>query len=262
MVPESIIDVNVTLGQWPTRRVACDNVTTLTAKLREHGVAEAMCGSFDGLFHDDLSGVNDRLVAACRAHDQDSLRLVPFGEINPLQTGWHDEFKRCVDQHGMRGIRLHPNYHGYQLDHPQLANLLKVAAERRIVVQLVVLMEDERMMHPLMRIPPVDLKPLAAMVEQLPGLRLMLLNAPKGQRDESLLRTLRTGRAACDIAMLEGAGALDTLIGDVPIESLVFGSHAPCLYFESALLKLKESSLPVPHARAVMRENAAQFLNL
>jgi predicted TIM-barrel fold metal-dependent hydrolase len=262
MMPEPIIDVNVSLGQWPTRRVACDDVSTLVAKLREHGVSGAICGSFDGLFHDDLGGVNDHLVAVCRAHDRDSLKLVPFGEINPLQTGWDDELTRCVDHHGMRGIRLHPNYHGYRLDHPQFANLLKAAAERRIVVQLVVLMEDERMMHPLMRIPPVDLTPLAAMVEQMSGLQLMLLNALKGQRDEALLRMLRTGRVACDIAMLEGAGTLETLIGDVPIESLVFGSHVPCLYFESSLLKLKESALPAPHTRALMRENVARFLNL
>ena len=42
-----LIDVNITLGQWPTRRVRCDEPAALFAKLREHNVTEAWAGSYD-----------------------------------------------------------------------------------------------------------------------------------------------------------------------------------------------------------------------
>jgi predicted TIM-barrel fold metal-dependent hydrolase len=161
----------------------------------------------------------------------------------------------------MPGVRLHPNYHGYALDHPDFAKTLKSAADKGMIVQLAVLMEDERMMHALLRVPPVDLSPLAAIVEQTPGLRLVLLNALKGPRNGNFLRLLNSGNVYCEIAMLEGAAALEQLISEIPPEKILFGSHAPSLYFESALLKLQESRLAVPHRRSILHESARRLEN-
>jgi predicted TIM-barrel fold metal-dependent hydrolase len=187
------------------------------------------------------------------------VRLLPFGEVNPLQHSWQDELERCADHHRLQGIRLHPNYHGYALDHPEFAKLLKAAARYKLLVQLAVLMEDERMMHPLMRVPAVDLAPLASVVQQTPGLRLVLLNALKSARDENFSRLFSAGAVYFEIAMLEGAGALEQLVTEIPADRILFGSHAPSLYFESALLKLKENTLPAPHLRAITRQNARQL---
>jgi uncharacterized protein len=258
-IDASIIDVNVTLGRWPSRRVVCDELPALTAKLKSHDVGEAWVGSFDGLFHDDVSEVNNRLATTCG--DASDVKLRPFGSINPLSSNWESELTRCADTHKMRGIRLHPNYHAYALDHPAFTRVLQMSAERKLVVQIAVLMEDARMMHQLMRVAPVDLSPLAKIVEQVSGLRLVLLNAlTTGDRTDKLFRLLEAGQAYVEIAMLEGVGGIESLLKTVPAERILFGSHTPSLYFESALLKLQESALPAHHLAAIRRENADRLL--
>jgi predicted TIM-barrel fold metal-dependent hydrolase len=254
-----IIDVNITLGQWPMRRVACDRIDVLVEKLRAHDVRAAWAGHFDGLFHADLSAVNNRLVQLCRS--QAGVSVVPFASINPAASNWEAELDRCVSVHHIRGVRLHPAYHDYTLDHPHFARFLAAAAERKVVVQLAVLMEDARMMHPLLRVPPVDIGPLDKLVSQTPGLRLVLLNALTGaSRTDKLYRLTNAGDVYVEIAMLETLAGLENLVKDISLERILFGSHSPSFYFEAAILKLQEANLPVGHTRVILSENARRVL--
>ena len=254
----ALIDVNVNLSRWPARRVGDDETASLVAMLRRQGVAQAWAGSFDGLLHKDLGAVNARLASECRRHGQGI--LLPFGSINPTLPAWEEELRRCADEHRMAGIRVHPNYHGFKLDAPEFTRLLRMATDRRLIVQLALVMEDERTMHPLLRVDPVEITPLAALVRQTSGLRLVLLNALRTLRDESRREITRAGEVYVEISMLEGVGGLANLLGDAPVDRVLFGSHAPFFYFESALLKLKESPLAEEQLGAIRHENASRLL--
>ena len=71
-----------------------------------------------------------------------------------------------------------------------------------------------------------------------------------------------------DISRLEGNGAVGRMIGAitglpsarVPVERIVFGSHAPYFPVETALLKLIESPLDAPQLQAIMQGNARRLL--
>lgn len=256
---DGLVDVNVSLSRWPLRRLAFDDPRALVAKLRQHGVRQAWAGSFDALWHKDLAAVNARLALECRQHG-DGL-LVPFGSVNPKAPDWEEELRRCAEVHRMPGIRLSSGYHGYTLDDPDLARLLRLAAQRRLVVQLALAMEDERAMHPGLRVEPVNPAPLADRVKQTPGLRLVLLNAFRVLRGEPLQNLVAAGEVWVEIATLEGVGGVARLLEQVPLKSVLFGSHAPFFYFESALLKLQESALSQDQLRAVGFENAQRLLS-
>jgi hypothetical protein len=236
----------------------CEEPGRLVAKLRSRGVTRAWAGSFDGLLHKDLGAVNARLAEDCQRYGRGL--LLPFGSINPKSPGWEKDFARCIEVHQMRGIRLHPNYHGYRLDDPAFTRLLKLAAEHRLIVQLALLMEDERMMHPLLRVAPVDPAPLAALAGQITGLRLMLINALGALRGEPLRRLAAATDICVEISMLEGVGGIGGLLEKVPAERILFGSHAPLFYFEAAELKLRESSLTPEQSWAICRGNANRLL--
>jgi predicted TIM-barrel fold metal-dependent hydrolase len=253
-----MIDVHVSLSRWPFRRLPLDEPAALVAALRRLGVTQAWAGSFDGLLHRDLAGVNLRLADDCRANGGGL--LVPFGTVNPTLPDWPEDVRRCHEEHRMPGIRLHPNYHGYRLDDPRLAALLDEAAGRSLLVQVVASMEDERTQHPLVRVPPVDLSPLAGLVERHPTLRVVLLNAIPRAGDDRLKRLVETGRVWVDTAMLEGIAAVERVVGAVGADRLLVGSHAPFFALDAAPLKLQESDLKEPDRAAIAEGNARSLL--
>lgn len=249
-----IIDVNANLSRWPFRRTPCDELPPLIEKYRKHGVGQAWVGSLDGLFHRDMGGVNLRLAAACRQERR--IELVPFGSVNPLLPDWPEDLRRCAEDHRMPGIRLHPNYHGYRLDEPAFAQVLDLAAQRHVIVQLVVRMDDVRVQHPLMRIPDVDAKPLAGLVKARPALRLVVLNGLTTIRGGELKELAATDRVWFDIATQEAVGGVATLLRSVPLSRVLFGSHLPLFSLESAVLKMQEAGLDERQRRAIEQENA------
>jgi hypothetical protein len=253
-----LVDVNIWLSRWPTRRLPLDNTERLAARLRSRGVTRAWAGSFDGLLHKDIGAVNTRLCFECRRHGQGILS--PFGTINPKLPDWREELRRCQEEHRMRGIRLHPNYHGYKLDDPELYELLGMAATRGLIVQLVAGMEDERMQHALMRVPNVDLSPLPAMLALVPRIKLVLLNWPRAVKPELHAKLAKSNQVWFDVAMVEGVGGIERLLESVPEGRVLFGSHAPFYYFEAALLKLKESFLSGRQSRKIAGQNALEIM--
>ena len=253
-----IIDTNVNISRWPFRRLAGDETTDLVARLRKRNVVQAWAGSFDGPLHKDIGGVNARLAADCRMHGKDF--LVPFGSINPKLPGWQEDVRRCDEDYKMPGIRLHPNYHGYGLTDPVFAELLHMAAVRRLLVQLVVSMEDIRTQHPLLRVPPLDVSALPRLLEKEPTLRLMLLNWTPTLRGPQVKPFVDAGTVCFDIATVEGIEGIARLVERVPLERVLFGSHFPFFIFEAALAKMKESGLPEDQQKAVFEGNARRML--
>jgi len=252
-----LVDVNVSLHRWPLRRLAGDDPAALAAKLRAKGVTQAWVGSFDALLHKDLAAVNARLAQDCQWHGKGL--FLPFGSVNPTHPDWEEEFRRCVEVHRFRGLRLHPNYHGYRLDHPSVLSLLERAKHRRLVVQVALVMEDERMMHPQWRAEPVDVAPLLNYLREAQPTGLVFINALRTLRG-AVLDTVVAAGASVEIAMLEGVGGVANLLERIPKQRMLFGSHAPLFYFESAELKLRESELTSAQSQAIRFENARRLL--
>lgn len=252
----TLVDTNIALGQWPFRREPIPDTASLVAKLREHQVAEAWAGSYEALLHKDITSVNARLAEECARHPG---WLVPIGALNPKLPGWEEDLRRIAEVHHMPGLRLHPNYHGYSLDDPVFERVLRLARERELLVQIAVILEEERTIHPLVNVPATQLAPLSAVLAKVPGVRLQLLNAFRTLRGLTALSLASLG-VSFEIAMLEGVNGVATLLETLPGDRLCFGSHAPFFYFESAKLKLRESILSEAQLAAVSRDNAARLI--
>jgi hypothetical protein len=167
----------------------------------------------------------------------------------------------------MPGVRLYPAFHGYGLDHADFARLVTEAARRKMLVQIVLRLEDERVHHPAIQIGKVDLAPLAGVLKRVPDAKVQLINSAGPLVGNHLAELVRETTVTFDIAATEGNGGVAKLIegknpsyrGAIPVERLVFGSHAPFFPCESALLKLFESPLNREQVGKIMRENAVRL---
>jgi predicted TIM-barrel fold metal-dependent hydrolase len=254
-----IVDTNVNLSRWPFRRLSGDDPATLVARLKKHNVSQAWAGSFDGIFHKDIAGVNARLASDCRTYGQGI--LLPFGSINPKLPDWQEDLRRCHEEHKMRGIRLHPNYHGYQLQDALFKEVLKLASSHALIVQLALCMEDERTQHPLMRVPPVDITPLVDLAQVEPKLKLVVLNSYPQLTPAQITPLIPVRNVYFELSMVERVGAVTRLIETFTLERVLFGSHSPFFYFESAELKVQEAGLSDAQERAVLEGNARRLLS-
>lgn len=248
-----IVDTNVSLFHWPFRRLPLDETAALVTKLRSLGVVQAWAGSFEGLLHRDLAGVNVRLASACREHPL----LVPIGSINVELPGWKQDLERCRREHDMPGVRLHPNYHGYTLNDPRFADLLQRATAAGMFVQIAASMEDTRTQHAGLQTPDVDLEPLMELVRRIDGARVQILNArPRG----TLLDSLVKAGIWFDTARVDGTHGVPQLLAHAGADRVMLGSHAPFLIPEAALIRTHESGeLAEPALRQVLWENSRRF---
>ena len=240
-----IVDSNVSLFQWPFRRLPLDSTEKLVGRMRGIGIESAMAGSFEGIFQRDLSAVNARLAEECRLHPE----LIPIGSINPVAKNWKRDFFDCVEKHEMPGIRLHPGYHGYGLDDPGFAELLGMAAEAEIFVQIAVALEDTRTQNDIARVPDVDLS-----VMPDPGnCRVQLLNwKPRGEVPPKVF---------LDSARIDGTDGIAKLLETISADRILFGTHAPFLIPEAALIRaVHENQLAEASMRKILEGNAERLL--
>ena len=254
-----IVDVNVNLSRWPFRRLVFDETAALVGKLRRNQVIQAWAGSFDGLLHRDVAAVNSHLATECQ-NKGDGL-LCPVGTVNPMLPDWQEDLRRCHEVHGMHAVRINPNYHGYRLDDAACDALFRLAGERQMIIQLALKMEDVRTHHPLMQVPTVDVRPLAALVARHPNVRLIVMNNYGTIRGDAAARLAQAGQVYFEISHAEQVGALEKLVKQVSHERVLFGSHFPFFNLEATLLKFRESQLGGLMVEAIQHGNAGMLLS-
>jgi predicted TIM-barrel fold metal-dependent hydrolase len=263
-----IIDTNINLFDWPFRKLKYRETRALVAKLKKHRVIEAWAGSFEALLHKDINGVNERLAAECR--DQGAGMLRPFGTVNLAWPDWEEDVRRCHEVFRMSGLRIYPGYQPFDLTHPDLKRLVAVTRERDLVLQIAFGMEDPRVHHPIITVGMVTAAPLVDVLKAEPKARIQLLHFAGNIQGSDLHQLMTQTAAAIDISRWEGNGAIGRMIGTapgatiarVPVERVMFGSHAPYFPLETAILKLIESPATAAQLHAMMQGNARRLLPL
>ncbi len=260
-----IIDTNINLFNWPFRALKYRDTKALATKLKKNRVIEAWAGTFEALFAKDMDGANARLAAECR--DKANRFLIPFGSVNLAWPDWEEDVRRCHEVHNMPGLRIYPGYQPFDLDHPDMESLLKMIAERALILQIVFGMEDPRVHHPIIDVRPPNFGPLLKTLKTVPNAKVQLLHFPNAPQSE-FADFMALPNTFIEISRVEGNGGVGRMLGvgeglpslRAPLDRILFGSHAPYFPIETAIFKLIESPLDPRQLEAIMHLNARRLL--
>lgn len=109
-----------------------------------------------------------------------------------------------------------------------------------------------------MRVPEVDLSPLPEATAKVPKAKVQLLNWKGRGTVTNTLRELPN--LSVDTALADGTDAVATLVKTFGPERVLFGTHAPFLIPEAALLRIHEAGLAEEDKRAILCGNSQPLI--
>jgi len=257
-----IVDVNAYLGHFAFRRLRHNTASSLLALMDSKKIDKAVVSSVGAITYRNTQAGNEELAEEVRGHSD---RLIPFAVINPFYTGWQDDLKICHEEFGMKGLRLYPKWHNYQLSNPCCRELVNDATERGMVISIPIRVEDNRQRSWLLNIPDITLKEIVEVVKAHPKARFILLNGigytrcPLGRKDNDLPANYVIGLSRLSAVLANELGQLITNLGT---ERVMFGTGMPFNYPDPALVKIEVLDASEADKEKIFSQNAMTWLKL
>ena len=257
-----IVDVNAYLGHFAFRRLRHNTAASLLALMDAKRIDKAAVSSAGAITYRNAQAGNEELAEEVRGHSD---RLIPFAVINPFYAGWKDDLQICHEEYGMKGLRLYPKWHNYQLSSPCCRELINAATERGMVISIPIRAEDNRQRSWLLNIPDVPLKEIVELVKACPKARFILLNGigytgcPLGRKNNGLPPNYAIGLSRLSALLANELGQLITNLGT---ERVMFGTGIPFKYPDPALVKLEVLEASEADKEKIRSQNAMTWLRL
>lgn len=235
-----LIDSNAYIGHWPFRYKRFNTCKTLlNERMEEFGVDVSLISNMNGIFYKNTQKANEELYNEINSDKRFNDRFIPFAIINPIYNGWKDDFEICRQQYGMKGIRLYPKYHGYDLNNPNCIELVKMARDHGMPVAFTLRMVDSRTSSWNDIEKEWALRDVIPIIKEVPDARYMILNiANSTNLDEEETTILKKTDAVLDTSG-RGMNNLVELIQTYGVEKFVFGTHSPTLDYCTGLLRIE-----------------------
>lgn len=233
-----LIDTNAYIGHWPFRKMNYNSCEKLLIRMDKHGVSQSIVSSLNGIFYKNVQSANEELFADIRSNKSFHDRFIPFGVINPVYNGWEDDFDVCINKMGMRGIRIHPKYHRYALDHSSCIALVKKARDKNIPISLDLRMVDSRPSSWLDIEKEWSLKEVMTIIRAVPDAKYLIVNvANSAFLDAEDLALIREADVLMDTSG-RAMNALPALMDIFGEDKFCFGTHTPLFDDITGLLRI------------------------
>ncbi len=234
-----LIDSNTYIGHWPFRQLEYNTLDALLGRMTDFGTDTSIVSNLNGIFYKNTQAANEELYNSIRSKKIYQQRFIPFAVINPIYGGWQDDFDVCRTKMGMKGIRIYPTYHDYELTNPSCVELVKMARDHGLPIAVSLRMVDSRPSSWMDIETEWSLQDIMPIIRLVPDARYLILNVANGpilnEEDKALLKK-------ADILMDTSGRAIiefGDLLKKYGKDKFCFGTHSPLLDYCTGLLRIE-----------------------
>src|SRR5690606_35645636 len=120
-----LIDSNAYIGNWPFRKLDYNSCKSLVGRMDQFRVDLSLISNMNGVFYKNTQSANEELYKEVNSNKNFKRKFIPIAVINPVYNGWRDDLNLSIGRYGMKGVRIFPKYHRYELSNPNCIELVK-----------------------------------------------------------------------------------------------------------------------------------------
>jgi predicted TIM-barrel fold metal-dependent hydrolase len=207
--------------------------------MNQFGVEISILTNLSAVFYKNTQTANTELYQEIKSRNIFANRFIPFAVINPIYGGWKDDLKTCVNKYGMKGLKLLPQYHGYDLNNPSCIELVNRARDQDLVVAFSSRIVDSRPSSWMDIGTEWTLNDLLPIIRRVPDAKYLFQNPSQSldlHREASEI--VNTANLIMDTSG-RSLNNLGELIKSFGVEKFAFGTHSPILDYCTGLLRIE-----------------------
>ena len=188
--------------------------------------------------------------------------IIPFAAVHP-DTPEPEALLESLAEQGFKGVKLHPQYQGADIDDPRFVRIVRCAA--KLSLPVIFHAGYDPGLPPPWRAAPEAICRLLDQVEDLPGLKLIAAHLGSLDMYDEVEEKLAGRNLWFDTAMLHGRISPEQLrrvIDKHGWQRILMGSDCPWQSGADAVADVKALGLPPEQEQGILGGNAARLLEL
>ena len=254
-----LLDINAYVGHWPFKKLKYNTCGLLLDRMNKFGVDISVISNLNGIFYKNTQSANEELYDEIKTERRFKDRFIPFAVINPIYAGWRDDLETCITKMGMKGIRLSPKYHDYEMNDPSLVELVRRVRDHGLPVSFDIRMVDSRQ-RSWMDIPLFEgnadvkfdiitkewaLKHIVPIIREVPDAKYLIANLANSVKlNDDDMALIKKADILFDTSGREirGEDTLSELLNRFGKNRFAFGTHSPILDYLTGRLRIESLS--------------------
>lgn len=251
----SRFDLNCMIGHWPFRKLRHNTLEEIQKIHGKNGITGGCISSLDSILYNDPYEGDEDMAGIIKGTD-----YIHIQSVNPVLSFTVADIKRGIEMFGIKGVKIYPCYHQYNLDTPELEPVCEYLRDQNIPLFVQLRMEDYRADYVMLQ-KQLGVKDIEVLLKKYPDNKIVLLT-PRLHEIKALASMLKESKnVLMDTSGLkDGLYSVESVVDAIGPDKLAYGSLYPLFCLKSTLMLVEEAKLDQEIKQKILWENAKNFL--